>query len=203
MFMLYALPAGLLAGWLGGGELSRLGDARLRWAPLALIGLMIQVVLFFGPVAERVGDLGMPIYVGSTALVLVVVLRNLALGGLGLVAIGAASNLAAIVANGGSMPASPGALAALGREVNEGYSNSVVMDAPRLHPLTDIFALPPPLPVRQRVQRRRRAHRHRGGVDDCRADAQGRCVRGTSHQRTPRRVPMSDRRARTSGLRSH
>ena len=146
MFMLYALPAGLLAGWLGGGELSRLGDARLRWAPLALIGLMIQVVLFFGPVAERVGDLGMPIYVGSTALVLVVVLRNLALGGLGLVAIGAASNLAAIVANGGSMPASPGALAALGREVNEGYSNSVVMDAPRLHPLTDIFALPPPLP---------------------------------------------------------
>ncbi len=146
MFMLYALPAGILAGWVGGGRLAGLGEIRVRWAPLALFGLLVQVVLFFGPVAERVGDLGMPIYLGSTALVLIVVLRNIAIGGLALVALGAMSNLVAIVANGGSMPASPQAMAVLDKSVNPGYSNSVVVDEPALAMLTDIFALPHPFP---------------------------------------------------------
>jgi hypothetical protein len=144
--MLYAVLLGMLAGKLAGGELARLGAIRLRWAPLALIGLLIQVILFFGPVAERVGDLGVPIYVGSTTLVLVVVARNLAVPGLALVAAGAASNLVAIAANGGYMPASPAAMAILGETVNAGYSNSSVDASPALAPLTDIFALPPFVP---------------------------------------------------------
>jgi lipoprotein signal peptidase len=146
MFMAYAIGAGLLAGRLLGGSLANLGTLRIRWAPLALAGLLIQLVLFFQPMAERVGALGTPIYVGSTALVLVVVLRNLHVPGLVLVAAGAISNLLAIVANGGSMPASPAALAFLGATVNRGYSNSAVVESPALAPLTDIFALPPSLP---------------------------------------------------------
>jgi hypothetical protein len=146
MFMLYALLLGLIAGWLMGGSMSRLSAIRIRWAPLAVIGLLMQVVLFFGPVAERVGSLGMPIYIGSTALVLVVVLRNLRVPGLVLVAAGAISNLVAILANGGYMPASPGAMAFLGKSVNPGYSNSAVNESPVLAPLTDIFALPPFVP---------------------------------------------------------
>lgn len=146
MFMLYALPAGILAGWMGGGRLGGLGEIQVRWAPLAVFGLLVQVVLFFGPVAERIGSLGMPIYIGSTALVLMVVLRNIAIRGLALVALGAVSNLLAIVANGGSMPASPEALRVLDKTVNPGYSNSVVMEQPALWPLTDIFALPHPFP---------------------------------------------------------
>jgi hypothetical protein len=146
MFILYALPLGIVAGFLTGGRLAGLGEIRLRWAPLALLGLLVQVVLFLGPVAEGVGWLGMPIYIGSTLLVLIVVVRNVALPGLAVVALGAGSNLLAILANGGYMPASPAAMAFLGRTVNAGYSNSAVMPEPVLWPLTDIFALPAGVP---------------------------------------------------------
>jgi hypothetical protein len=146
MFMAYALVVGLLAGWLLGGSLASLGTLRIRWAPLAVVGLLSQVILFLGPVAERIGGLGMPIYVASTALVLAVVLRNVRMPGLILVAVGALSNLLAIVANGGFMPASAAAMAALGKAVNSGYSNSAVLESPALAPLTDIFALPPFVP---------------------------------------------------------
>jgi hypothetical protein len=144
--MLYGLLAGLAAGWLAGGSLGRLERVSIRWAPVAMIGLLAQLVLFLGPVAGRVGELGMPVYVISTAAVLVVVIRNARLPGLALVAAGAASNLAAIVANGGYMPASAGALAALGKSVGDAYSNSTVAISPALTPLTDLFALPRWLP---------------------------------------------------------
>lgn len=146
MFILYALPIGLILGVLTGGHLARLGEFRIRWAPLALAGLLVQVILFLDPVARAVGPAGMPIYVASTAMVLMVVLRNAARPGLALVALGAVSNLAAILANGGYMPASPEAMAALGKSVGEAYSNSAVMNQPALWPLTDIFALPAGLP---------------------------------------------------------
>ena len=147
MFMLYGLVAGLLAGRLAGGEVSRLEGVSIRWAPLALVGLLVQLVLFVHPVAERVGDLGVPLYVGSTSLVLLVVVRNVRVPGLALVAIGAASNLAAIVANGGYMPASAAALAALGKSISTDYTNNALVSAPALAPLTDIFAMPRWLPL--------------------------------------------------------
>jgi uncharacterized protein DUF5317 len=62
------------------------------------------------------------------------------------VALGAASNLAAIVANGGYMPAGRGALEALGKTDPTIYSNSASIEHPALEPLTDIFALPAWLP---------------------------------------------------------
>ena len=142
MFILYAIPLGILAGYGLGGRLARLGDIGFRWGWLALAGLAVQVVLFSGPVADAVGSAGPVIYVASTAAVFVAVLRNLAIPGIALVAIGAASNLLAIAANGGVMPASPDAVAALGAPDGVGFSNSVVMADPALRPLTDIFALP-------------------------------------------------------------
>jgi hypothetical protein len=146
MFMLYALAAGLVVGWLLGGRLSGLGTMRIRWAPVALVGLLAQVVLFFGPVAETVGAIGGVAYTGSTIVVLAVVLRNLALPGLPLVAVGTTANLIAILANGGAMPASPGALAMVGHGVNDGYSNSAILADPAVWLLTDIFAIPAPIP---------------------------------------------------------
>ena len=146
MFILYAIPIGIVAGYLLGGRLDRLGDVRFRWGWLAIVGLAVQIVLFSGPVADVVGDLGPPIYVASTAAVLIAVIRNWRIPGLALVAVGAASNLAAIAANGGVMPASPDAVAALGTVAGSGFSNSVVMADPALRPLTDIFALPTWIP---------------------------------------------------------
>ena len=144
--MLYAVAIGLGLGLLLRGRISRLAQVRLRWAPLALAGLAVQVVLFSGPVASVVGAAGPPIYVASTAAVLAAVLANLRLPGLPLVAAGAASNLLAIVANGGTMPASPEALAALGVPAGPGFSNSATPEMIALAPLTDVFAMPSWLP---------------------------------------------------------
>jgi len=146
MFILYAVVIGLAVGLLGGGKLAAIADIRFRWAPLVMVGFLAQVLLFSDAVAARVGDLGPVLYVTSTLLVVVAVVRNLAIPGLPLVALGAASNLVAIVANGGFMPASPAALAALGKDVPTIYSNSAVVAQPALFPLTDVFALPMWLP---------------------------------------------------------
>jgi hypothetical protein len=97
-------------------------------------------------VSARIGGLGPPIYVGSTALVIGAVLANRAVRGMLIVAAGAVSNLAAIVANGGFMPADPAALTALGAAHPTAYSNSAIIADPALAPLTDIFALPPWVP---------------------------------------------------------
>ena len=147
MFMLYAVVIGVAIGLVAGGRLERLAEVRLRWAPVALLGLVVQVALFADPIASAVGAWGSPIYVASTAAVLAAVLANLRLPGLPIIALGAASNLAAIVANGGVMPVSAGALAALGVPASPGFSNSQQLESVALAPLTDIFALPAWVPL--------------------------------------------------------
>jgi hypothetical protein len=147
MFLLYAIVVGIVFGFVLGGRLSGLATLDFKWAPLAILGLAIQLVLFSAPVSDRVGDLGPVIYVGSTGLVLLVVVRNFRVAGMPLVALGAASNLLAIVANGGYMPASPDAAGAAGRVEATTYSNSAIMDGAVLVPLTDIFALPGWMPL--------------------------------------------------------
>ena len=147
MFILYGLLAGFAVGLLLRGSPGALGDVRIRWVPVVLAGMLVQLVLFTSTVSDRVGDLGPVLYVGSTALVFAAVVRNYSLPGLPLVIVGAASNLAAIATNGGYMPASPGAVAAIGHVATTTYSNSAVIAHPNLEPLTDIFALPAWIPL--------------------------------------------------------
>jgi hypothetical protein len=146
MFLLYAIAIGLLVGLVLGGRPAGLAALRLRWPGLALAGLLAQVVLFTDAVAARVGDLGPVLYVASTVTVLVSLVRNWRVPGMPLVVLGALSNLAAIIANGGYMPAGRTALVALGKAEPVIYSNSSVVPHPALEPLTDIFALPAWLP---------------------------------------------------------
>jgi hypothetical protein len=146
MFILYALALGLAVGFLIGGRPDGLAGLPFRWPWLFVGGLLVQVVLFSEPVSERISDLGPWIYVGSTTVVFLAVLANRAIRGMSIVALGAASNLAAIVANGGYMPASAAAMAALGKVDPTSYSNSSIIANPSLAPLTDIFALPAWLP---------------------------------------------------------
>lgn len=151
MLLLYFLVGGLLVGRLSGGRISRLGDIQFRWAGLALLGLLVQLALFAPPVATRVGTLGPSLYVASTAVVLVALLRNVRLPGLALVAVGAFMNLAAIVANGGYMPSSPSAWAGLTGVAalpTSDYSNSALAGPNTLLPfLGDVFYLPRPIPL--------------------------------------------------------
>jgi hypothetical protein len=141
VLILWAVPVGLLAGLALGGRLDRLSDLRFRWPWLAIGGLLVQVALFTDAGFTLAGDLAPAIYVVSTLAVLVAVARNLAMPGMAVVALGAVSNLAAILANGGSMPADPGALALAGLSPRD-HTNSVVLASPNLQLLTDVFAVP-------------------------------------------------------------
>jgi hypothetical protein len=147
MFMLYALLIGLIVGAITGGRAERLTRLRFRWSLLIAGGMIVQVALFSSPVGQAVGDAAPLIYIATNVAVAAAVLANLAIPGLVVVAAGAASNLAAIIANGGYMPVSEGALQAMGRGPEVGYSNSLFVEAPVLVPLTDIFAMPTWVPM--------------------------------------------------------
>jgi hypothetical protein len=147
VFILYALVIGLLVGSVLGGRWLALGAIQFRWAPLILVGFFAQVVLFSEAVAQRVGDAGPALYVVSTLMVGAAVVRNLRIPGMPLIVLGAISNMAAILANGGFMPAAPDALASLGKSAPTIYSNSAVVAQPALEFLTDRFALPHWLPL--------------------------------------------------------
>jgi hypothetical protein len=146
MFILYSVVIGLALGVIVGGRAAGLADIRFRFGWLMLVGLLIQVVLFSPAVTDVIGRAGPPIYVGSTVLVAAALLTNWRITGVPIIVLGALSNLAAIVSNGGYMPADPAAVVAAGGEVPTTYSNSAIVAHPVLQPLTDIFALPEWLP---------------------------------------------------------
>lgn len=145
--MLWAIPAGVVVGTLFGGTLEGLSAVRFRWAPLAVVALLVQVALFTPLGDQLTGEFGPAIYVISTAAVFVAVMRNLRLRGMPIVGLGALSNLTAIAANGGAMPADAGALATAGLDGPGAHTNSVILAAPMLRPLTDIFAVPAWVPL--------------------------------------------------------
>ncbi|MEO8437526.1 MAG: DUF5317 family protein [Chloroflexota bacterium] len=147
MFILYAILAGIVIGLVSGGSPARLGDMHFRWAPLIAVGMAGQLLLFSTPLGGVLGEAAPIAYAMSNALVLVAVWRNLAIPGLPLVLIGGASNLITILANGGYMPVSREAVAAMGRLPKEGYSNSRLFDGAVLGPLTDLFAMPTWIPL--------------------------------------------------------
>jgi hypothetical protein len=146
MFILYAVVIGLAIGLALGGRPLAIGDIRIRWWPLILIGFLVQVALFSDQVSAVIGDAGPPLYVASTAMVGVAVVRNLAIPGMPLIVLGAVSNMTAILANGGYMPATADALAAIGKGPSSVYSNSSLVADPAFPWLIDRFALPTWLP---------------------------------------------------------
>ena len=151
MLLLYSIAIGLLIGRLAGGRLRELERVRFAWWQLALAGLIVQLVLFAGPVAARIGSLGPAIYVTSTLVVMAALLRNLGQPGFVVIALGAALNLVAVLANGGAMPSAPEAWLALngvGELPLSDFSNSVLIGPDtRFAWLGDVFVWPRPLPL--------------------------------------------------------
>jgi hypothetical protein len=147
VFILYPVLFALLVGFATGGSAARLGALRLSWAPLIVLGMVVQLLLFSSPVGDALGDAAPIAYVASNVAVLAAVAANLAVPGIPLVLAGGTANLVAIVANGGYMPVSPGTLAAMARLPSVEYSNSAPRDVVALAPLTDLFALPTWIPL--------------------------------------------------------
>jgi hypothetical protein len=151
MLLVYAVAIGIVAGLLTRGRLSALASVHIRLWPVALGGLAFQALLFSSPLAASVGRLGPPLYVLSTTLVLISLIVNVRQPGFWLIVVGALFNLTAIVANGGYMPASPDAVAALNGVLalpTTDYTNSAIATgATTLSFLGDVFVLPHPLPL--------------------------------------------------------
>src|SRR5688500_12153400 len=100
--LLTALALIILSARLTGGRLRLLASLRPRWGLLLFGALAMQIAVFTAPV-PRAATLWLN---AATYLVgLAYLLANLAIPGIWLVALGAASNIAAIVANAGVMPA--------------------------------------------------------------------------------------------------
>lgn len=135
----------LLTVPLSGGHLGRLGELRLRWlwtAPLAL-GLQVLIVTI-APGGDR--TLHAAVHVGTYVLIGVFLWANRHIAGTRLIALGAAANTLAIMANGGVMPASRTAQRIAGLHLGGGFNNSDAVAHPHLLWLGDIIPIPGPLP---------------------------------------------------------
>jgi len=151
VLLLYSIAAGLIIGRILGGRVRNLEHVHFVWWQLALAGLFVQLILFAGPVEERIGAEGPVIYVLSTLAVLVALLRNLRLPGLAIIAVGAILNLVPVLANGGAMPSAPDAwlqLTGVAALPVTHFSNAVLIGPDTLFPfLGDVFVFPRPLPM--------------------------------------------------------
>ena len=129
-----------------GGDLRRLGDVHLRAVPLLPLALALQVlVINVVPTAPRA--VLVPVHLATYLLAAAFVWCNRSVPGLLLLAAGGAMNGIAIAANGGTLPASEAALRRAGLPPEPGrFTNSGVLEDPRLAWLGDNFAVPSPLP---------------------------------------------------------
>lgn len=125
-----------------GGRLRALGDLRVRGGGLIIAGLGLQVlVIEILPDAPEAIVRGA--HVASYGLAAVVLWLNRRLPFVWLLALGGAANAVAIAANGGVMPARPGALATAGLEPTPGaFANSAAVAHPHVAWLGDVFATP-------------------------------------------------------------
>lgn len=144
MLLGMSVLVGLCAALLMGARWDALADVRWRLAPLCLAGLGIQLILFSSDptVAGPFVPIAPALHVGSILLVLTSLAANVRTPGIAFVLLGAALNLAVIMANGGQMPGTvpPPDLS---------FSNTTTMDEhTRLAVLGD-WLQPPLLPHRR------------------------------------------------------
>jgi Family of unknown function (DUF5317) len=131
-----------------GGDLVALADVRLRsaWLVGAALAAQVFVVSLF---PGSLDALHRPLHLASYGMLGAFLWRNRRLPGMVVVAAGGVANAAAIVANGGVMPATSSALASAGmpaEKVGE-FANSAAVDGAALSWLGDVFAVPASWPL--------------------------------------------------------
>ena len=137
----------LASALLAGGKLKLLGDLHFRGVPVLLGALLVQIVII-SLVPEGNEGMKEAVHIASYLIGFVFMAANLRVPGVWLIAIGALLNFAAIAANGGVMPADPGAVRRAGMEREEGsFQNSREVENARLARLGDRYAVPESWPV--------------------------------------------------------
>lgn len=131
-----------------GGRLSRIGELQLRGLWLFFLAIGIQIVAFpFAFLPWTTGeDTAKALWLISYVCLLVAAALNRRILGAQIVAVGMALNLAAILSNGGRMPATPDAMEAAGLDFAVKH-NSVAAAEPNLSWLVDRFAAPDWVPL--------------------------------------------------------
>jgi hypothetical protein len=157
-----AVILSLAVGFLTGGSLRHVSQVRLRFLPLLIGALVVQILIFSAILGTRdvIHRIGPYLYIGTLLVTLAVMLLNRHVPGMTIIAIGAALNAIVITANGGFMPSPESALRDAGRldEVLEDereradgsyvLSNSTLADDDtRLLFLGDVLAIPKELPL--------------------------------------------------------
>jgi hypothetical protein len=155
-----AVILALAIGLASRGHIGNLAQLRIQWWPFLVLAVVLQAYAVghwatdsLGPIPLRTGA-----FVATHMLILAVAAVNFRLAGFRLIVLGAAANLAALLANGGLMPVSAEARVAIGHQATVDAlatgtavmgSKGVVLPAAQanLWILTDIFVLPPPFPL--------------------------------------------------------
>jgi hypothetical protein len=148
--MVLALPvaAALAVGLVLGGRVSRLAQLPLRAHWLFFVAIAIQVVAFpFGSLPWRTGETAAGLlWLVSWGFLAAAAVVNRRIAGVPVVAAGLGMNVAAVVANGGTMPVLPEAMRAAG-ESYVAQANSTATADPNLALLVDRWAAPDWLPL--------------------------------------------------------
>ncbi|HUQ40703.1 MAG TPA: MFS transporter [Acidimicrobiales bacterium] len=127
-----------------GGRLTAIADVRLRRWPLLAGAMGVQLVAVLVGLPDPAPQV---LHLASYALGGAYLVANLHVPGVWLVGIGGGSNLAAIAANGGVMPASPAAVRAAGLTDGGGeFVNSAASQSPHLGFLGDVIVVPDAVP---------------------------------------------------------
>jgi hypothetical protein len=140
--VLPAFAVAILIGYARGGRLAALADLRLRWQGVALLGLLLQVMLWPG------GDWPLFYLYASFVLLIAFAIVNVRIAGVALILVGVALNFTVIALNRG-MPVSVEAIVAsgqadsLGELVDDGGAkHHLASPADHLRFLGDVIAIP-------------------------------------------------------------
>ena len=147
------LGAGVLLAAAAGAKLRRLADVRLKATWLIAAALTLQLSVFAVPWTTRLfGGATVAVHVGSYALLILFAAANLREPGLGIAALGLASNATVIFANHGRMPVALSVWTSTGKAgeaiVRSGHYNNNVLAGAHTHLgfLGDVLPLPAAVP---------------------------------------------------------
>ncbi len=143
--MVLALPvvAGIMLALLARGDIRRLASLRFRRIELFYVAMAMQVLAFpFTFLPWHTSDgVARALWLVSYGLLVCGAFVNRKVTGVPVIAAGMVVNIAAVVANGGHMPALPSALRAAGLGLHAHF-NSEVSATPHLPWLVDRWAVP-------------------------------------------------------------